>query len=169
MLPCSASATVTQRLQRLVSQCLLATVVVCRSSSEAFTLKPPPSTSNVARGNRLSASSNDEAGPVFYDDFETYDGGDGVRGDSGTGGVGNVQDRSRVAQARQAAAARDAQLARNWRTGNWSVRGFALDDGEDARVRVSAVAAPAASSSWWDDASPPPSDPRNVVAVGRTE
>jgi hypothetical protein len=85
---------------------------------------------------------------VFYDDF-----GGSIIGDSGddglpspfrgngysssnTGGFGTSNSdapfnmdalQSRISRTKSALQQRDARLARNWSSGNWSVRGFALD------------------------------------------
>ena len=113
---------------------------------------------------RLYSSNNN-----FYDDFEDF-GNLGSNDDSSSNLSSSLQ--SRVSQVKDAEAAYDAKIARNWRRGNWGVRGFALDKSSETEdpVLVSAVAAPT-SSSFTDISLPQdralPEDRR--VAVGRSD
>lgn len=76
---------------------------------------------------------------------------------------------SRMTQTRNAEAAYDAKLARNLRSGNWSVRGFALDkEPSSSSVQGSALANPASQTMGnqsekaeddAQDATVPPSSP----------
>lgn len=104
-------------------------------------------------------------GPVFYDDF----------GESELNSKSEREDRMLQLQMDKAATkvkegeiAYESKIARNWRRGNWSVRGFALDYA--SQINVSAVAAP--TSAAYTDATMAQDralpDGR-TVAVGRTD
>ena len=123
-----------------------------------------------------SSTNDDDGGDVFFDDF-----GDGFADGGGPSPQLSGLLRTRMVEVRGAEAAYDAKLARNWRRGNWSVRGFSLDkspasssaaaadvkaDGS-AIVRVSVVAAPTSSSRDADISLPQDRD--LTVAVGRTD
>ena len=127
-----------------------------------------------------SSTNDDDGGDVFFDDF-----GDGFADGGGPSPQLSGVLRTRMVEVRGAEAAYDAKLARNWRRGNWSVRGFSLDkspasssaaaadaktDGS-AVVRVSVVAAPTSSSRDADISLPQDRAlPRDLtVAVGRTD
>ena len=128
-----------------------------------------------------SSTNDDDGGDVFFDDF-----GDGFADGGGPSPQLSGLLRTRMVEVRGAEAAYDAKLARNWRRGNWSVRGFSLDkspasssaaaadpraDGS-AVVRVSVVAAPTSSSRDADISLPRDRRalPRDItVAVGRTD
>ncbi|KAL3800286.1 hypothetical protein ACHAW5_009868 [Stephanodiscus triporus] len=128
---------------------------------------------------------------VFFDDFgggfPDDGGGDpSPSSSSSSSSSSSLSDllRSRMGEVRGAEAAYDAKLARNWRRGNWSVRGFSLDKfpatttttspdavasaRQDDVVRVSVVVAPA-SSCRDADVSPPARDGDLSVAVGTTD
>lgn len=107
---------------------------------------------------------------VFFDDF-----GDGFSG----GGDLLSGLRTRMDEVKGAEAAYDSRLARNWRCGNWSVRGFSLDKfslsekqtidgGSSSVVSVSVVAAPI-SASLYSDISLSQDRSLQTVAVGRTD
>lgn len=167
--------------------------------ASAFVL-PQPQT--IRADHQLWSSRNDGGGgggggddPLFFDDFGDLDGTSpsNANGGGGGGGFSVAGLRSRVGEVRGAEAAYDAKIARNWRRGNWGVRGFALDKrsspspssdaaagGDDgandgggggAVVHVSAVAAATSASSFADVSLPQdralPSD--RTVAVGRTD
>ncbi len=81
---------------------------------------------------------------VFYDDFGGANVGNSPSNDGGNAFVdfdGNMLTslQSRMGQTREAEAAYDAKLARNWRKGNWSVRGFSLDKDHSSSSSVAAV------------------------------
>lgn len=118
-----------------------------------------------------SSGSDDNNEPIFYDDF-----GDG--GDFGGSSLPSSQKlmtslSSRMSDTKNAEATYDAKLARNWRRGNWGVRGFKLDKTSSLSGKpaiVSVVAAPTSSASV--DISLPqdkalPEDRK--VAVGRSD
>ncbi|KAL7529715.1 hypothetical protein ACHAXR_003114 [Thalassiosira sp. AJA248-18] len=148
----------------------LSALAVVFSKSSAF-ITPRPQNN----GNRFTVGSsrNDgEGDPLFFDDF-----GDGSFGDgssSSSNDNGNLS--SRISQVKGAEEAYDAKLARNWRRGNWSVRGFALHktsfaktDTSEKPAHVSVVAAPSSSFtsiSLPQDRALPES---RSVAVGRTD
>ena len=127
-----------------------------------------------------SSTNDDDGGDVFFDDF-----GDGFADGGGPSPQLSGLLRTRMVEVRGAEAAYDAKLARNWRRGNWSVRGFSLDkspasssaaavdakEGGSAVVRVSVVAAPTSSSRDADISLPQDRAlPRDLtVAVGRTD
>mmetsp|Transcript_21097 Transcript_21097/g.38158 ORF Transcript_21097/g.38158 Transcript_21097/m.38158 type:complete len:637 (+) Transcript_21097:136-2046(+) len=154
----------------------LITAVYVKGRSNAFITPCPQSNVNI-----LGSSRNDgEGDPLFFDDFGDFD---GSSSSNSNRNLSSLQ--SRMGQVKGAEAAYDAKLARNWRRGNWSVRGFALDkssyttspsptsatrDATDEPVHVSVVAAPT-SSSFTDISLPQdkalPSD--RTVAVGRTD
>jgi WD40 repeat protein len=113
-----------------------------------------------------SSSGSGDNEPIFYDDF-----GAGDFGGSMPSQLMNSLS-SRMSDTKNAEASYDAKLARNWRRGNWGVRGFGLDktspSGKPAIVSV--VAAPTSSASV--DISLPqdkalPEDRK--VAVGRSD
>ena len=84
----------------------------------------------------------------FYDDF-----GEEGLGEPGSNDGSNMSSlQSRMGQVKEAEAAYEGKIARNWRRGNWGVRGFALDKSSstDTPVLVSVVAAPSSSSSGED-------------------
>eukprot|EP00571_Detonula_confervacea_P002966 CAMPEP_0172314068 /NCGR_PEP_ID=MMETSP1058-20130122/21578_1 /TAXON_ID=83371 /ORGANISM="Detonula confervacea, Strain CCMP 353" /LENGTH=629 /DNA_ID=CAMNT_0013027827 /DNA_START=40 /DNA_END=1926 /DNA_ORIENTATION=+ len=152
-------------------------VLVNGSSAFIFTSHPQ----SLRCLNRIGSSNNDE---IFFDDFgdDFFDG--SSSSNSNSGNVNLLGLKSRMGQVKGAEAAYDNKIARNWRRGNWSVRGFALDkssyaasstpksatDVTDEPVHVSIVAAP--TSSLYSDISLPqdkalPHD--RTVAVGRTD
>eukprot|EP00581_Thalassiosira_minuscula_P011553 CAMPEP_0183713902 /NCGR_PEP_ID=MMETSP0737-20130205/8634_1 /TAXON_ID=385413 /ORGANISM="Thalassiosira miniscula, Strain CCMP1093" /LENGTH=623 /DNA_ID=CAMNT_0025942775 /DNA_START=102 /DNA_END=1970 /DNA_ORIENTATION=+ len=149
----------------------LVAVVSAKCGSSAF-ITPHPR----ANANKLLRLSSDDGEPLFFDDFGDFDSGSSSSNSNSNRNLSTLQ--SRVSQVKGAEAAYDAKLARNWRRGNWSVRGFALDkasftssaDTADEPVRVSVVSAPP-SSSFTDITLPQdralPSD--HTVAVGRTD
>ena len=120
-----------------------------------------------------STSSDDDK--QFYDDF-----GDSLIGNSVPANSGGFMDslQSKMAQTLKKEADIEAKMSRNWQTGNWSVRGFALsktkmtssEDTQDDIVQISAVAAPISASLadplLTNDNSLP--EYRSVV-VGRTD
>lgn len=136
--------------------------------------------------NRILGSSNND--DIFFDDF-----GDGFSDGSSSNSNNNGNNsnnlsslQSRMSQVKGAEAAYDSKIARNWRRGNWSVRGFALESSSyttasptqtsatdtsknDVPVHISAVVAP--TSSYPDISVPQdkalPQD--RTVAVGRTD
>jgi len=132
---------------------LLVTAVTSLSiiaQTDAFVTRFVSATSDASDGlHRLtSLRSSGEKEPVFYNDF----------GDSDFSGGSSMMPSqklmnslsSRMSQTKNAEVSYDAKLARNWRRGNWGVRGFALDkttsaSGEPALVTV--VAAPTSSQS----------------------
>lgn len=129
---------------------------------------------------RIGSSNN--GGDIFFDDFGDgfYDGGSSSSSSSNNN-LSSLQ--SRMSQVKEAEASYDAKLARNWRRGNWSVRGFALDKSAysprtnaptagatDSPVHVSAVAAPPPSSSTDISLPQDRALPQDLtVAVGRTD
>jgi hypothetical protein len=126
---------------------------------------------------RIGSSSNDngsnDGDTFFFNDFS--DTNDNFGGSSSSDrNMSSLL--SRMSEVKGAEAAYDAKLARNWRRGNWSVRGFALDKSsgtemnmEDRPIHVSVVAAPTLSdcidSLLQDSLSPED----YAVAVGRTD
>lgn len=153
---------------------LLAVLVLSTTPlSDAF-LTPSRTSRSVVT---LTSSGNDE--PIFYDDF-----GDGDFGGSSTDSSSNSGSMlsslsSRISETKNLEASYDAKLARNWRRGNWSVRGFGLEKtssvvtgskSSSSSAIVSVVAAPTSSAS--EDISLPqdkalPEDRK--VAVGRSD
>lgn len=113
---------------------------------------------------RLDAlGSNDDGGGVFFDDFGDF----GSSNKNDSNGNDNLKSlKSRMSQVKSAEEAYDAKLARNWRRGNWGVRGFALDKFATTSdpVLVSAVVAPRSSAladtSLLQD---------RTIVVGRTD
>ncbi len=114
-----------------------------------------------------SSSGNDE--PIFYDDFGNGDFGGNSSSNSMLSSLS-----TRMSETKNKEASYDAKLARNWRRGNWSVRGFGLEQTSTttgkSSVIVSVVAAPTSSAS--EDISLPqdkalPEDRK--VAVGRSD
>lgn len=113
----------------------------------------------------LSEGGPPNDGPVFYDDF----------GENELNSKSERDDRMLQKQMNKAATkvkegeiAYEAKIARNWRRGNWSVRGFAL--AYASQIHVSAIAAP--TSAAYNDARMAqdralPDD--RTVAVGRTD
>ena len=146
--------------------------------SHGFRFATPRSTTLLRLSRRLptaiqSGSSDDNM--QFYDDF-----GDSLIGNSAPANSGDFMDslQSKMTQTRKIEADNEAKMTRNWRTGNWSVRGFALsktkltssEDKQGDLVHISAVAAPVSASVvdplLTNDGSLP--EYRNVV-VGRTD
>jgi len=143
-----------------------------------------------------SSSDNDDDGGVFYDDFGDFDSGSSSSTTNNNSDGNNKKGanlsslKSRMSQVKSAEDAYDAKLARNWRRGNWSVRGFALDKAsyvtpssttgtdndtidaaeEKPPAHVSAVVAPT-SSSLADISLPQDRalSADRTVAVGRTD
>mmetsp|Transcript_12711 Transcript_12711/g.27046 ORF Transcript_12711/g.27046 Transcript_12711/m.27046 type:complete len:681 (-) Transcript_12711:65-2107(-) len=81
---------------------------------------------------------------VFYDDFDDANVGNFAAKDGRnafTDSPGNIWTglHSRIGQTRQSEVEYDAKLARNWRRGNWSVRGFSLDNGQSSSSTVASV------------------------------
>jgi WD40 repeat protein len=142
---------------------LLVVVLSTTARSDAFVT---PHTRIRAASIALTSSGSGDNEPIFYDDF-----GDGDFGRSMPSSLMNSLS-SRMSDTKNAEASYDAKLARNWRRGNWGVRGFGLDktsaSGKPAIVSV--VAAPTSSASI--DISLPqdkalPEDRK--VAVGRSD
>ena len=144
---------------------------------------PPPRPLNKVTLIGSSSNDNGAGDPVFFDDFgDSFVGGDDSPSSSSPSSSSSSYTNtkklvSRMSQVKDAEAAYDAKLARNWNRGNWGVRGFALDKSSSvmqstskSSVRVSVVAAP--TSSMFDEISLPqdkalPQD--KTVAVGRTD
>lgn len=154
---------------------IVVVVVIFVFADQSSAFLTPSSTNNINKfttiGRPLS-NNNNGGDPVFFDDF-----GDGFFDGSSSSPSSNSNLSSRISQVKGAEAAYDAKMARNWRRGNWGVRGFALDQfstsqktpSEDA-IHVSIVTAPTSSS--FSDISLPqdralPED--RTVAVGRTD
>ena len=149
-------------------------VLLTLSQSDGFTT-PHSRVSYRSNGYAPKSFKNDEGDPQFYDDF-----GDSFIGNSSPDNSANFLQslESKMIQTREIEAATNAQLSRNWRRGNWSVRGFSLakqksfsseDQAQDA-VHISAVAAPTSASladmTLIGDNSIPE---YRTVAVGRTD
>eukprot|EP00591_Stephanopyxis_turris_P002682 CAMPEP_0195520226 /NCGR_PEP_ID=MMETSP0794_2-20130614/16426_1 /TAXON_ID=515487 /ORGANISM="Stephanopyxis turris, Strain CCMP 815" /LENGTH=614 /DNA_ID=CAMNT_0040649537 /DNA_START=380 /DNA_END=2224 /DNA_ORIENTATION=- len=81
---------------------------------------------------------DEEDDVVYYDDFgDSFIGGDDDSSSSSTSFSNVLQ--NRIKEQRSLIMARDAKLAKNWRDGNWSVRGFALDKSnpiQDAYAKI---------------------------------
>jgi len=94
-----------------------------------------------------SSGSDDNNEPVFYDDFGDADFGGSSTSSMPSQLMSNLS--SRMSDTKNLEATYDAKLARNWRRGNWGVRGFGLEktsaSGKPAIVSV--VAAPTSSAS----------------------
>ena len=159
-------------------------VFALNGGSSAFTILRPQ---RCQVGLGLSLSSNNDKdnantnsdSDIFFDDF----GDDNTVGGSSSSDGNMSSLLSRMSEVKGADAAYDAKLARNWRRGNWSVRGFALDkssstsstatsssDKADSSVHVSVVAAP--TSSFYIDSFLPQDSSASeeyTVAVGRTD
>jgi len=157
----------------------LITAALVKGRANAFIT--PKSQTNVNK--QLGSSENDGEGGVFFDDFGDFDGSSSSSSNNSNSNLSTLQ--SRMSHVKGAEEAYDAKLARNWRRGNWGVRGFALnkssyassstssaatDSNDDAPVHVSVVVAPT-SASLTDISLPQdralPSD--HTVAVGRTD
>ena len=119
-----------------------------------------------------SSGSNNNNEPIFYDDFGDADFGGSSSSSSSMASQSMSSLSSRMSETKNLEASYDAKLARNWRRGNWGVRGFGLEktsaSGKPAIVSV--VAAPTSSASV--DISLPqdkalPEDRK--VAVGRSD
>lgn len=138
--------------------------------SSAFTiLRPQRCTVSSRIG---SSSSNDGDGDnFFFNDFGDDNNFGGKSSSASDKSMSSLV--SRMSEVKGAEAAYDAKLARNWRRGNWSVRGFALDKSsgtEDRPVHVSVVAAP--TSFDYTDLSLSQDSLASedyAVAVGRTD
>jgi hypothetical protein len=157
----------------------LALIVFALSGgSSAFTILRPQRC-QVGIGLSSNNDNTNSDGDIFFDDF-----GDGNIFGGRSSSDGNMSSLlSRMSEVKGADAAYDAKLARNWRRGNWSVRGFALDkssstsstatsssDKADSPVHVSVVAAP--TSSFYIDSFLPQDSSASeeyTVAVGRTD
>ncbi|KAL9181168.1 hypothetical protein ACHAXT_009973 [Thalassiosira profunda] len=148
-------------------RCVAAVAVVCSvggsgGGADAFSLLPRQGSQARSSSSRLPSSN-------FYDDFEGF--GEGTNDGAGDSGLSSLQ--SRMGQVKELEAAYDAKLARNWRRGNWGVRGFALDKSSSTgnHALVSVVAATSSSSAAADISLPQdralPID--HSVAVGRTD
>ena len=159
-------------LEQLIG--LVTVLLFLLTSSSAFVSRQ---CFNRSRFIYLSSNGDKE---VFFDDF-----GDGFSGDGRSkrnkDGGGDLLSglRTRMGEVKGAEAAYDSRLARNWRRGNWSVRGFSLDkfsssgktindDGSSSVVCVSVVAAPV-SASIHSDISLSQDRSLQTVAVGRTD
>lgn len=103
-----------------------------------------------------------------FDDF------DFVIGEEGSGSAPPDALQERLRQAKQETVRKDAQLAKNWKTGNWKVRGFSLDkfdvaqelkESGGAQEENAAAQTPATVhvSKVHDSLTP------NQVVVGRTD
>ena len=159
-------------------------VFALNGGSSAFTILRPQ---RCQVGLGLSLSSNNDKdnantnsdSDIFFDDF----GDDNTVGGSSSSDGNMSSLLSRMSEVKGTDAAYDAKLARNWRRGNWSVRGFALDkssstsstatsssDKADSPVHVSVVAA--STSSFYIDSFLPQdtlASEEYTVAVGRTD
>lgn len=148
-------------------------VLLTMSQSHGFTT--PHTKASWSSGYAPKSFRNDEGDPQFYDDF-----GDSFIGNSSSDNSDKILQslQSKMTQTREIEAANIAQLSRNWRRGNWSVRGFSLakqksfssDSELQDVVHISAVAAPTSASladmALIDDNSIPE---YRTVAVGRTD
>lgn len=150
-------------------------------ATQHFLLSKSTSTRSV-----LKSTANDGEGSQFYDDFgdsqsQFYDDfGDSMIGSSSdSSGLFMDSFQAKVMQTREAEAANDAKLSNNWRTGNWSVRGFSLakektlqygEEGQQGVVHVSALAAPSSASLREMSVIGKHELPeQRTVAVGRTD
>ena len=82
---------------------------------------------------------DDEGERLFFDDF-----GDGFVGSAGAASSSSSFTSSlsdRITSARKDEEVTSAKLAKNWRTGNWGVRGFILDSSDPIRESVADVTA----------------------------
>ena len=163
-------------LEQLIG--LVTVILFLLTSSSAFVGPHSRQCFSRSRFIYLSSSGDKE---VFFDDF-----GDGFSGDGRSkrnkDGGGDLLSglRTRMGEVKGAEAAYDSRLARNWRRGNWSVRGFSLDKfsssgktinddgGSSSVVCVSVVAAPI-SASFHSDISLSQDKSLQTVAVGRTD
>jgi WD40 repeat protein len=131
-------------------------------------------------------STYDGGGSQFYDDFGDSqsqffdDFGDSLIGSSpDSSGLFMDSLQAKMVQTREVEAANEAKLSKNWRTGNWSVRGFSLakektsqynEDEQRGVVHVSSVAAPMSASLRDMSVIGGNELPeRRTVAVGRTD
>lgn len=131
------------------------TAAVLTVPSDAF-VTPLPSirfqatTAASERLQRLTSSSGNGSSdePVFYDDFADFGSGSSSSMSSSSQQLMDSLS-SRMSETKNAEASYDAKLARNWRRGNWGVRGFALDktSASGQQAIVSVVAAPTSSVS----------------------
>lgn len=153
------------------------------NQARAFTA-PRPLVSTELVSVLLRSTPNDNGDSQFYDDFgesQFYDDFGGSFGsstsvDDGAKFLGSLQ--TKILQTRELETANDAKLGRNWRKGNWSVKGFSLSANkstshEDSKaqnnVHVSAVAAPI-STSLKDTIMPVDEGfEYRTIAVGRTD
>ena len=126
----------------------------------------------------LSWASKDDN--IFFDDF-----GDNFYDENSNNGNNNLSSlQSRMSEVKMAEQSYDSKIARNWNSGNWGVRGFALDQSSyapsstatpekadvDKPVHVSVVAAPTSSLSYTDISLPQDRAlPQDKVAIGRTD
>jgi hypothetical protein len=147
--------------------------------SSAFTiLRSQRCTARLGSSGKNNINININDGGIFFDDF----GEDNNLGRSSSSDGNMSSLLSRMSEVKGAEAAYDSKLARNWRRGNWSVRGFALDkssstsassapsSSSSSPVHVSVVAAP--TSSYYKDSSLPQDKLASedyAVAVGRTD
>jgi len=94
-----------------------------------------------------SSGSDDNNEPVFYDDFGDADFGGSSTSSMPSQLMSNLS--SRMSDTKNLEATYDAKLARNWRRGNWGVRGFGLEktSASGKQAIVSVVAAPTSSAS----------------------
>ena len=155
-------------------------IILVRGGSFAFfvvnnPIRPPQR----YKTHKIGSSNNDDN--IFFDDF-----GDNFYDENSNNGNNNLSSlQSRMSEVKVAEQSYDAKIARNWNSGNWGVRGFALDQSSyapsstatpetadhDKPVHVSVVAAPTSSSSYTDISLPQdralPQD--HKVAIGRTD
>mmetsp|Transcript_9321 Transcript_9321/g.15857 ORF Transcript_9321/g.15857 Transcript_9321/m.15857 type:complete len:588 (-) Transcript_9321:2986-4749(-) len=123
--------------------------VLSTASSDAFVTVTPYSRIIHTTGDvtLTSSGSDDNNEPVFYDDFGDADFGGSSTSSMPSQLMSNLS--SRMSDTKNLEATYDAKLARNWRRGNWGVRGFGLEktsaSGKPAIVSV--VAAPTSSAS----------------------
>lgn len=151
-------------------------IILLVRSSSAFV---DPHSRRVFRSRFIIFSSSGDK--VFFDDFGDEISGDGrsKRNKDGGGDLLLSGLRTRMGEVKGAEAAYDSRLARNWRRGNWSVRGFSLDkfsssgktinDGGFSVVCVSVVAAPTSASLYSDISLLQERSSQQTVAVGRTD
>lgn len=165
--------------------------------SYAFTaprsvIHPMVGARSVLPGSNFANNDEDSGEAQFYDDFGgAFIGNDSAReeaqfyDDFGGVFIGNSSPensdklmdslQTKVLKTREVESANEAKMTRNWRRGNWSVRGFALakqnsSTDEQELVHVSAVAAPISASLGGflmsDDNT---NREYRTVAVGRTD
>ena len=153
----------------IISVGFVTVIILLVTSSSAFVI--PHSRRFFSSRFIICSSSGDQ---VFFDDF-----GDEISNNDGRSKKDGGSDllsglRSRMGEVKGAEAAYDSRLARNWRRGNWSVRGFSLDKnngsgGSSSAVCVSVVAAPISASLYSDISLSHDRSSQQTVAVGRTD